>query len=133
MALCPYSTTRFDWYAPKFSRSLNRPSLSDCSQIFFGTPHRAKDILSWENLVFDIFVATTSSQSIVQGLLGSIRAFSKVLPQIAADFNSLCTKYSVVNIYQGGDQGSMSVGEPVVSIILLARQTLDYSYRGEIS
>ena len=100
--------------------------------MFFGTPHRAKDVLSWENLVFDIFLATTSSKSVVQGLPSRIRAFSKVLPQITADFNSLSTKYSVVNIYQGGDQGSM-FGEPGVSIILLAHQTLSYSHRSEIS
>ena len=101
--------------------------------MFFGTPHRAKDMLSWENLVFDIFLATTSSQSVVQGLPSRIRAFSKVLPQIAADFNSLSTKYGIVNICQGSDQGSMSGGEPVVSIILLVHQTLDYTHRSEIS
>ena len=101
--------------------------------MFFGTPHRAKDVLSWENLVFDIFSATNSSQSVVQDLPSRIRAFSKVLPQITADFNSLSTKHSVVNIYQGGDQGSMSGGEPAVSIILLAHQTLSYSHRSEIN
>ena len=80
-------------------------------------------MLSWEKLVTDIFFATASPQSILQGLLSRIGAFSKNLPQIAADFNSLSAKYTIVNIYQGGDQGSMSGGVLVVSIISLANQT----------
>ena len=101
--------------------------------MFFSTPHRAKDILSWEKLVFDIFFATTSSQSIVHSLPSRIGAFSEILPQIAADFNSLSTKYRIVNICQGGNQRLMSGGGLVVSIILLAHQTLGYSHHSENS
>ena len=90
-------------------------------------------MLSWEKLVFDIFIATNSSQSIVHSLLSRIRAFSKILPQIAADFNSIGTKYSIVNICQGGNQRLMSSGGLVVSIFLLAHQTLGYSHHSEKS
>ena len=51
----------------------------------------------------------------IQGLLNRIRAFSKMLPQITANFDSLRAKYSVVNIYQG----AMFRGESVVSNLLL--------------
>lgn len=72
-------------------------------------------MLSCEDLVFNIFLATCSSGSMIQGLPNRIRAFSKTLPQITADFDSLRAKDSVVNIYQG----SMSSGESVVSNLLL--------------
>ena len=89
-------------------------------------------MLSWEKLVTDIFYATTSSQSMVQGLLSRIGGFSKVLPQITTDFNSLSTNYSIVNIYQGGDPGLVSGGGLVVSTVVFAHQTLGYSHHSEI-
>ena len=82
-------------------------------------------MLSWEDLVFNIFLATCSPESIIQGLPNRIRAFLKTLPQITAEFNSLRAKYSFVNICQGDDQGPMSGGESVVSN-LFAHYTLGY-------
>ena len=75
-------------------------------------------MLSWEDLVFNIFLATCSPESIIQGLPNRIRAFSKTLPQITAEFNCLRAKHVFVNICQGD-------GENVVSN-LLAHDTFGY-------
>lgn len=82
--------------------------------MFFGTPHRAKDLLSWEDLVFNIFLATDLSQFMIQDLPSRVRAFAKMLPQITADFNSLRAKDRLVNIYQGDNQDSTSSGVSAV-------------------
>ena len=76
------------------------------------------DLLSWENLIFNIFLATRSSESVISDYSSRIRAISKVLPRITAGFHSLRAKYSHVNIYQSDDQGSMLGGESVVSDLL---------------
>lgn len=76
------------------------------------------DMLSWENLTINIFLATCTSESIISESASSIRAISKVLPRITADFHSLHAKYSLVNLYQSNDQGSMLGRESVVSDLL---------------
>ena len=73
---------------------------------------------SWEDLIFNIFLATRTSGSVVLQMSSRIRAISKILPRITAGFNSLHAKYSLVNFYQSNDQGSMLGGESVVSDLL---------------
>ena len=73
---------------------------------------------SWENLIFNILLATRTSKSIISEFASRIKAISKALPRITADFHSLHAKYSLVNFYQSNDQGSMLGGESVVSDLL---------------
>ena len=75
-------------------------------------------MLSWESLIFNVFLATRTSKSIISEPASRIRAISRGLPRITADFHSLHAKYSLVNFYQSNDQGSMLGGESVVSDLL---------------
>ena len=88
-------------------------------QMFFGTPHRAMDEQSRVKSVTNIFSATYPSRSVFPDLPADrIEDFSDKLPQVTNAFLALYAKYSIVNIYQGNDQGPLLVGEFAVSSLL---------------
>ena len=68
-------------------------------QVFFGTPHRAVDLSSWENLILNIALVSLS-QVLGKGLFKTISAFSKTLADLSTDFHSIATAFRLVNIYE---------------------------------
>ena len=69
--------------------------------MFFGTPHRAEDLSSWEDLVFGI--AFASSQRPCKGFSGAVREVSQVLMQLEEEFYGVAGRYNIVDIYAEGD------------------------------
>jgi hypothetical protein len=77
--------------------------------VFFGTPHRAVDIHSWEELVFNI--AFTSTQRPGSGFSKAVRESAKALLELSEEFYVVAGKYNILDIYAEG-QGS-TVGRPI--------------------
>jgi hypothetical protein len=69
-------------------------------QIFFATPQRAKELASWEDLVFRIFTATTTDSQTSPELLGRIKLMSKTLSKVAFQFSDCTTALGHISIHQ---------------------------------
>ncbi|KAI9779171.1 MAG: hypothetical protein M1839_007706 [Geoglossum umbratile] len=65
--------------------------------VFFGTPHRAEDVSSWEDLVFGI--AFASWQRPCEGFSGAVREASHSLMQLEEEFYGIAGRYNIVDIY----------------------------------
>ena len=58
--------------------------------------------MSWDDVVSNIVFATSSSLTAVHDLPSRVKAFSKALAQLTADFNFIVTRDCLVNVYQQG-------------------------------
>ncbi|MCJ1228298.1 Ankyrin repeat domain-containing protein 44 [Toensbergia leucococca] len=79
--------------------------------VFFGTPHRAVDLSSWENLILNIALVSLS-QVLGKGLFKTISAFSKTLADLSTDFHSIATAFRLVNIYEDETEQPGAAGSP---------------------
>ena len=70
--------------------------------------------MSWDDLVFNIVLATHSTSAPVYHLPNGVKTFSKALALVAIEFNSISTQASVVNVYQEGCD-SAAEGDYLVS------------------
>ncbi|KAI9856186.1 MAG: hypothetical protein M1813_009203 [Trichoglossum hirsutum] len=87
--------------------------------VFFGTPHRAVDIHSWEELVFNI--AFTSTQRPVSGFSKAVRESAKALLELSEEFYVVAGKYNILDIYAEG-QGSTVVGKHEATLDALCEE-----------
>ena len=58
--------------------------------------------MSWDDVVFNIVLATSPSPTAVHNLPSRVKTFSKALAQLTVDFNSIITRKCLVNVYQQG-------------------------------
>ncbi|KAH0558880.1 hypothetical protein GP486_004486 [Trichoglossum hirsutum] len=89
--------------------------------VFFGTPHRANDMHSWGDLVFNIAFAST--QRLGSGFSIAVREAAKALMELSEDFYAIAGKYSILDIYAEGP-GSAVVGKHAATLDILCEERI---------
>ncbi|PVH71014.1 hypothetical protein DL98DRAFT_118010 [Cadophora sp. DSE1049] len=84
-----------------------------CRLLFFGTPHRAHNIMSWVNLLFNIISSVPSPQPLKLNLHRRAIEISKELDSLSIAFSSIALRYSLINIYQVDVDAPMDWGDTV--------------------
>jgi hypothetical protein len=94
------------WYDARGTVSLGKLQLIG-THIFFGTPYRATDHSAWEDLVYNIVLASADKDA-RKGMTRSVHKWCKALTELSQQFSEVVGNYSTVNIAQ--DEGSLEPG-----------------------
>ncbi|KAF3902484.1 hypothetical protein ABW21_db0203074 [Orbilia brochopaga] len=80
--------------------------------VFFGTPHRALSISSWEDLIFNVLSLYPQSVADNLNMATQVESFSRAVERLSGDFLSLSIRRCIINVYQGSgrsDDGNTTV------------------------
>ncbi|KAL1903268.1 hypothetical protein Sste5346_000553 [Sporothrix stenoceras] len=72
-------------------------------KIFFGTPHRALDEGSWEDLVLSIILASPAKLRMIPNLSTRLGRLSHFLEEVSGEFLDVAVDCRFINIYQDVD------------------------------
>lgn len=91
------------------SRMYHELSMAATRLIFFGTPHNAPDLTSWENALLNVFLSFPRdfASPIPKDLATRARSLAIFFQTLSDQFCSTSSRCSVVSVYQQSEQGSL--------------------------